>query len=177
VSRRSLTSVSLHSTVRLTPILLDRCMEQTLKAFPDGQPLNMILDDGGDLTALIHDKYPELLGGASIACILVCGRKLTRNSSPQTSRVSRRRPPPVSTTFTSSTRRAASASRPSTSTSGSIKCILVSGIAGTDAGNPQRRHQVQVRQLVRLPRVARRRNQACYRRHACRQGRRRRWLR
>ncbi|GAA5958508.1 hypothetical protein JCM8115_002488 [Rhodotorula mucilaginosa] len=38
------------------------CMEQTLKAFPDGQPLNMILDDGGDLTALIHDKYPELLG-------------------------------------------------------------------------------------------------------------------
>ncbi|KWU45142.1 adenosylhomocysteinase [Rhodotorula sp. JG-1b] len=38
------------------------CMEQTLKAFPDGQALNMILDDGGDLTALIHDKYPELLG-------------------------------------------------------------------------------------------------------------------
>merc|ERR1711974_517420 len=26
------------------------CIEQTLKAFPDGQPLNMILDDGGDLT-------------------------------------------------------------------------------------------------------------------------------
>ena len=53
-------------------------MEQTLKAFPDGQALNMILDDGGDLTALIHDKYPELLGGASIACIVVCRQKLTR---------------------------------------------------------------------------------------------------
>ncbi|GAA5892375.1 hypothetical protein JCM6882_003654 [Rhodosporidiobolus microsporus] len=39
------------------------CMEQTIKGFPNGEPLNMILDDGGDLTALVHDKYPELLGG------------------------------------------------------------------------------------------------------------------
>uniref|UniRef100_A0A915JTW1 Adenosylhomocysteinase n=1 Tax=Romanomermis culicivorax TaxID=13658 RepID=A0A915JTW1_ROMCU len=38
------------------------CMEQTIY-FPDGKPLNMILDDGGDLTALVHDKYPELLSG------------------------------------------------------------------------------------------------------------------
>ena len=38
----------------------DWCIEQTL-FFPDGQPLNMILDDGGDLTAMVHDKYPELL--------------------------------------------------------------------------------------------------------------------
>jgi len=38
------------------------CIEQTL-FWPDGQPLNMILDDGGDLTQVIHDKYPELLGG------------------------------------------------------------------------------------------------------------------
>jgi len=38
------------------------CIEQTL-IFPDGQPLNMILDDGGDLTNLVHDKYPELLAG------------------------------------------------------------------------------------------------------------------
>jgi adenosylhomocysteinase len=37
------------------------CIEQTLY-FPDGKPLNMILDDGGDLTALVHDKHPELLG-------------------------------------------------------------------------------------------------------------------
>ncbi|MCL6504872.1 MAG: adenosylhomocysteinase [Pirellulales bacterium] len=38
----------------------DWCIEQTL-FFPDGQPLNMILDDGGDLTAMVHQKYPELL--------------------------------------------------------------------------------------------------------------------
>jgi adenosylhomocysteinase len=38
------------------------CIEQTL-IFPDGQPLNMILDDGGDLTALVHRKFPELLEG------------------------------------------------------------------------------------------------------------------
>lgn len=36
------------------------CIEQTL-FFPSGKPLNMILDDGGDLTAMVHDKYPELL--------------------------------------------------------------------------------------------------------------------
>ncbi len=40
----------------------DWCIEQTL-FFPDGQPLNMILDDGGDLTNMVHDKYPELLAG------------------------------------------------------------------------------------------------------------------
>lgn len=38
------------------------CIEQTL-IWPDGQPLNMILDDGGDLTNLVHDKHPELLAG------------------------------------------------------------------------------------------------------------------
>jgi len=37
----------------------DWCIEQTL-FFPDGKPLNMILDDGGDLTNLVLDKYPEL---------------------------------------------------------------------------------------------------------------------
>lgn len=36
------------------------CIEQTLY-FKDGQPLNMILDDGGDLTNLVHQKYPHLL--------------------------------------------------------------------------------------------------------------------
>ncbi len=40
----------------------DWCIEQTL-FFPDGQPLNMILDDGGDLTNMVHDKYPELVSG------------------------------------------------------------------------------------------------------------------
>lgn len=36
------------------------CIEQTL-VFPDGQPLNMILDDGGDLTNLVHEKFPQYL--------------------------------------------------------------------------------------------------------------------
>ena len=40
----------------------DWCIEQTLY-FPDGQPLNMILDDGGDLTIMVHQKFPELLKG------------------------------------------------------------------------------------------------------------------
>jgi adenosylhomocysteinase len=40
----------------------DWCIEQTL-FFPDGEPLNMILDDGGDLTAMVHQKYPELMPG------------------------------------------------------------------------------------------------------------------
>ncbi|HEY2881320.1 MAG TPA: adenosylhomocysteinase [Pirellulales bacterium] len=40
----------------------DWCIEQTL-FFPDGQPLNMILDDGGDLTAMVHKRFPELLSG------------------------------------------------------------------------------------------------------------------
>lgn len=38
------------------------CIDQTL-VFPDGQPLNMILDDGGDLTNLVHEKYPQYLPG------------------------------------------------------------------------------------------------------------------
>jgi adenosylhomocysteinase len=37
------------------------CVEQTLYAFKDGKPLNMILDDGGDLTNLVLDQRPELL--------------------------------------------------------------------------------------------------------------------
>jgi len=38
------------------------CVEQTI-FWPDNKPLNMILDDGGDLTNLVHEKYPELLPG------------------------------------------------------------------------------------------------------------------
>ncbi len=37
------------------------CIEQTIMF--DGEPLNMILDDGGDLTVLVHEKKPELLDG------------------------------------------------------------------------------------------------------------------
>ena len=39
----------------------DWCIEQTLFAFKDGKPLNMILDDGGDLTNLVLDQHPELV--------------------------------------------------------------------------------------------------------------------
>jgi len=38
----------------------DWCIQQTLK-WPDGGALNMILDDGGDLTNVLHDQHPELL--------------------------------------------------------------------------------------------------------------------
>ncbi|WP_409994669.1 adenosylhomocysteinase [Blastopirellula marina] len=40
----------------------DWCIEQTI-FFPSGEPLNLILDDGGDLTAMVHNKFPELLEG------------------------------------------------------------------------------------------------------------------
>ncbi len=36
------------------------CIEQTLR-WPDGSGPNLLLDDGGDLTALVHDEHPELL--------------------------------------------------------------------------------------------------------------------
>jgi adenosylhomocysteinase len=38
----------------------DWCIEQTLHAFEGGKPLNMILDDGGDLTNMVFDRFPEL---------------------------------------------------------------------------------------------------------------------
>tara|TARA_B110000902_G_scaffold189187_1_gene214166 strand:+ start:20881 stop:22191 length:1311 start_codon:yes stop_codon:yes gene_type:complete len=40
----------------------DWCIEQTLKGFEGGKALNMILDDGGDLTNMVLDRYPELVG-------------------------------------------------------------------------------------------------------------------
>ena len=39
----------------------DWCIEQTLFGFKDGKPLNMILDDGGDLTNMVLDNHPELV--------------------------------------------------------------------------------------------------------------------
>ncbi len=39
------------------------CIEQTLFFGPDRKPLNMILDDGGDLTNMVFDNYPELIQG------------------------------------------------------------------------------------------------------------------
>lgn len=42
----------------------DQCIEMQLKAFKDGKGPNMILDDGGDLTIIAHQKHPELFEGA-----------------------------------------------------------------------------------------------------------------
>lgn len=39
------------------------CIEQTISGFSGDRPLNMILDDGGDLTNLVHVKYPQYLDG------------------------------------------------------------------------------------------------------------------
>jgi len=42
------------------------CIEQTI-LFTGGQPLNMILDDGGDLTNFVHEKYPQYLSGIRVS--------------------------------------------------------------------------------------------------------------
>ncbi|MDH4466646.1 MAG: adenosylhomocysteinase [Bacteriovoracaceae bacterium] len=39
----------------------DWCIEQTIFAFKDNKPLNMILDDGGDLTNMVLDRFPQLV--------------------------------------------------------------------------------------------------------------------
>ena len=39
----------------------DWCIEQTLTSFKDNKPLNMILDDGGDLTNMVLDRFPNLV--------------------------------------------------------------------------------------------------------------------
>jgi len=44
----------------LTETEYEWCIEQTLK-WPGGKGPNMLLDDGGDLTNIVHDKHPELL--------------------------------------------------------------------------------------------------------------------
>ncbi|MDR6786359.1 adenosylhomocysteinase [Pedobacter africanus] len=41
----------------------DWCIEQTLHFGPERKPLNMILDDGGDLTNMVFDRFPELIAG------------------------------------------------------------------------------------------------------------------
>jgi adenosylhomocysteinase len=54
------TGVSVFAWKGMNDEEFDWCIEQTLFAFKDGQPLNMILDDGGDLTNMVFDRYPEL---------------------------------------------------------------------------------------------------------------------
>ncbi len=39
----------------------DWAIEQTIHAFPEGKPLNLILDDGGDLTNMVLDRFPQLV--------------------------------------------------------------------------------------------------------------------
>ena len=56
------TGVPVYAWKGMTNEEFDWCIEQTLY-FADGKPLNMILDDGGDLTAMVHTKFPELLPG------------------------------------------------------------------------------------------------------------------
>ena len=46
------------------------CIEQTLAGFKGGKALNMILDDGGDLTTLVHEKYPQYLQGENLDSLI-----------------------------------------------------------------------------------------------------------
>ena len=54
------TGVPVFAWKGLTEDEFNWCIEQTLFAFEGGKPLNMILDDGGDLTNMVFDNYPEL---------------------------------------------------------------------------------------------------------------------
>jgi len=55
------TGVPVFAWKGMTEEEFDWCIEQTLFAFEDNKPLNMILDDGGDLTNMVLDRYPELV--------------------------------------------------------------------------------------------------------------------
>src|SRR6201990_938969 len=54
---------SVYAWKGLTEEEFNWCIEQTLFFGEDRKPLNMILDDGGDLTNMVFDKYPELVAG------------------------------------------------------------------------------------------------------------------
>ncbi|PTX15219.1 adenosylhomocysteinase [Pontibacter mucosus] len=55
--------ISVYAWKGMTAEEFDWCIEQTLFFGEDRKPLNMILDDGGDLTNMVLDKYPELASG------------------------------------------------------------------------------------------------------------------
>ena len=55
--------VSVYAWKGLNEEEFDWCIEQTLFFGEDKKPLNLILDDGGDLTNMVLDKYPELAAG------------------------------------------------------------------------------------------------------------------
>jgi adenosylhomocysteinase len=55
--------ISVYAWKGMTAEEFDWCIEQTLFFGEDRKPLNMILDDGGDLTNMVLDNYPELANG------------------------------------------------------------------------------------------------------------------
>jgi len=55
--------VQVYAWKGLNEIDFDWCIEQTLFFGEDRKPLNMILDDGGDLTNMVIDRFPELISG------------------------------------------------------------------------------------------------------------------
>lgn len=55
--------ISVYAWKGMTAEEFDWCIEQTLFFGEERQPLNMILDDGGDLTNMVFDNYPELIEG------------------------------------------------------------------------------------------------------------------
>ena len=55
--------ISVYAWKGLTEEEFDWCIEQTLFFGEDRKPLNLILDDGGDLTNMVLDRYPELAAG------------------------------------------------------------------------------------------------------------------
>ncbi|WP_194774436.1 adenosylhomocysteinase [Pararhodonellum marinum] len=55
--------ISVYAWKGMTAEEFDWCIEQTLFFGEEQKPLNMILDDGGDLTNMVFDNYPELVGG------------------------------------------------------------------------------------------------------------------
>lgn len=57
------TGVSVYAWKGMTAEEFDWCIEQTIFFGEERNPLNMILDDGGDLTNMVLDNYPELVSG------------------------------------------------------------------------------------------------------------------
>ena len=57
------TGIPVYAWKGMTEEEFDWCIEQTLFFGEDRKPLNMILDDGGDLTNMVLDRYPELIPG------------------------------------------------------------------------------------------------------------------
>lgn len=55
------TGVPVYAWKGMTEEEFDWCIEQTICGFEGGKPLNLILDDGGDLTNMVFDQFPELV--------------------------------------------------------------------------------------------------------------------